>query len=81
MRGRVQGVFFRDACSQAATERGVAGWVTNNVDGTVEAVFEGATDDVNAMCDWCKNGPSHADVDSVEVSEEDPVGEEGFSVR
>ena len=47
--GHVQGVFFRDSVRRTARERGVAGWVRNRRDGTVEAVFEGEPDAVEAI--------------------------------
>jgi acylphosphatase len=78
--GRVQGVFFRDSCQRAATAAGVAGWVRNRGDGAVEAVFEGDDDAVASMVSWCHNGPSHARVDQVEVTTEEPQGERGFRV-
>jgi acylphosphatase len=81
VRGRVQGVFFRDSARREAASRGLAGWVTNRDDGAVEAVFEGSEDDVEAMVRWCRSGPSRADVDDVEVSSEEPEGLEGFRVR
>jgi acylphosphatase len=46
--GRVQGVFFRDACRRMAREHGVAGWVRNLPDGQVEAVFEGRPEELTA---------------------------------
>jgi acylphosphatase len=79
--GNVQGVFFRDSTSDEAGSRGVSGWVTNRDDGAVEAVFEGDSSAVDAMVDWCRSGPSRADVDDVEVSDEEPEGLDGFSVR
>jgi len=81
VRGRVQGVFFRDSTEKEAGSRGVSGWVRNRDDGTVEAAFEGEPDAVEAMVEFCRSGPSRADVDDVEVSEEEPEGVEGFSVR
>jgi acylphosphatase len=81
VRGRVQGVFFRDSARQRAQSRGVSGWVRNNPDGTLEAVFEGAGDDVDAMVRFCQQGPRGASVERVEVFEEEPEGLEGFSVR
>src|SRR6478735_10827426 len=48
--GMVQGVFFRDSCRQEALRQGVAGWVRNAGDGSVEAVFEGDAEAVEAMC-------------------------------
>jgi acylphosphatase len=79
--GNVQGVFFRDSTEKEAGSRGVSGWVRNRDDGTVEAAFEGEPDAVEAMVEFCRSGPSRADVDDVEVSEEEPEGVEGFSVR
>jgi len=80
VRGRVQGVFFRDSCRQRAIELGVRGWVSNRDDGAVEAVFEGEVDAVEAMVAWAQQGPAQAQVSSAEVREEDPRSEPGFSV-
>ena len=79
--GRVQGVFFRDTVDREATGRGVAGWVRNCPDGTVEAVFEGEPDAVDAMVELCRRGPRSADVRDVEASDEEPEGLTGFEVR
>lgn len=80
--GNVQGVFFRDSTRQKAEELGLSGWVKNTPDGRVEAVFEGPTDEVRQMVDWCENGPSQADVDDVEVEYGEAEGDsESFEVR
>ena len=79
--GRVQGVFFRDSVRREAARRGVAGWAANRPDGTVEAVFEGAPDDVEALIGFCRSGPGHASVSSLDVVEEGPEGLSGFAVR
>lgn len=79
--GEVQGVSFRDATREEAQGAGVAGWVRNRDDGSVEAVFEGDADAVERLVEWCRSGPRSADVDGVEASEEDPQGESGFEVR
>jgi acylphosphatase len=79
--GFVQGVFFRDTARRRAQSAGVAGWVRNNPDGTVEAVFEGAEDDVERLVRFCHEGPRGAQVDRVDVSEEAPEGLEHFVVR
>jgi acylphosphatase len=79
--GNVQGVFFRDSVRRAADQAGVAGWVANNDDGTVEAVFEGDEDAVESMLAFCREGPPRADVERVDVSEEEPEGLSGFEVR
>ncbi len=79
--GLVQGVFFRDTVRRQAVSRGVAGWVRNNPDGTVEAVFEGAEAAVDALVSLCHEGPRGARVDRVDVVPEDPAGLSGFSIR
>ena len=79
--GRVQGVFFRDTVSSEAESRGVAGWVRNRDDGTVEAVFEGDPEAVQAMVDLCGSGPESAEVAKLEAGEEEPEGLSGFQVR
>jgi acylphosphatase len=79
--GHVQGVFFRDTTRRRAAERGVAGWVRNNPGGTVEAVFEGEPDAVEAMVRFAHEGPRGAIVDRVEAIEEEPEGLSGFAVR
>jgi acylphosphatase len=80
VRGQVQGVFFRDTCRRHARSRQVAGWVRNNDDGTVEAVFEGDPDAVTTLVDWAHRGPSGAHVSGVEVMKEEPEGLTGFRV-
>jgi acylphosphatase len=80
-RGRVQGVFFRDSTERAARSAGVAGWVSNRPDGRVEAVFEGDADAVGRMVEFVRRGPGRAEVEDVEVHEEEPEGLHGFDVR
>jgi len=79
--GRVQGVFFREACRRRAESEGVAGWVGNRADGRVEAVFEGAPEAVERLVAWCHHGPSGAAVSEVEVTDQEPAGAQGFSAR
>ena len=81
VRGRVQGVFFRDETRRRARSLGVAGWVANRPDGAVEAVFESRRDAVESMVQWCYRGPSGGRVDDVQVTWEEPGGEDGFAVR
>ena len=81
VRGDVQGVFFRDTVRGSARERGVAGWVRNNPDGTVEAVFEGQQEDVDALVALSREGPRSASVEQMEVNDEEPEALEGFEVR
>jgi acylphosphatase len=79
--GHVQGVWFRESCRREAEVRGVAGWVANRADGTVEAVFEGREPDVAEVVAWCRIGPPRADVTAVDVTQEVPEGLTGFRVR
>ncbi len=79
--GRVQGVFFRDSTRQRARAHGVAGWVRNRTDGTVEAVIEGEPEAVQRLLHFLETGPPHAHVDRVDVSHEAPEGLTGFAIR
>ncbi|NSC24507.1 acylphosphatase [Streptomyces albus subsp. chlorinus] len=79
--GRVQGVFFRDTCRQTAAARGVAGWVRNLADGSVEALFEGEPEAVDALVEWARQGPPAALVEDVRVTEREPRGYADFTVR
>jgi acylphosphatase len=73
--GRVQGVFFRAETQRAAEGFGVLGWVRNKRDGTVEAVFEGEQPAVDAVLQWCQQGPNLAVVENVDVNWQDYRGE------
>ena len=77
--GRVQGVFFRAEARDRARSLGVAGWVRNNPDGTVEAAFEGDRERVESMVEWCRRGPALAEVERVVVEWEEPRDERGFA--
>ncbi|PSP39759.1 acylphosphatase [Halobacteriales archaeon QH_2_66_30] len=79
--GKVQGVYFRATTREEAREQGVDGWVRNLDDGRVEAVFEGPEEDVESLIEFCHEGSKAARVDDVEVSYEEPQGEDGFRVR
>lgn len=79
-RGRVQGVFFRDSTRRRAESLGVTGWAANRDDGSVEAVFEGDAEAVEAMVRFAREGPGRAEVDDLEVTEEDPEGLTGFRI-
>ena len=62
IRGRVQGVGYRDAMVDAAGMFGVCGWVRNSVDGTVEALMQGDDAAVERLLSWCRRGPPAARV-------------------
>lgn len=76
IRGKVQGVFFRQSMKEVATRNGVRGWVRNRSDGrTVEAVLEGPRDAVLKVIEWARVGPPGARVEDVEVTWEEYKGE------
>ena len=78
--GRVQGVFYRATCADAARRLELGGWVRNLPDGRVEAVFEGQDGRVDEMVEWCRRGPELAHVDLLEVVPEPVAGEREFRV-
>jgi acylphosphatase len=78
--GFVQGVFFRDTVRRAALGAGVAGWVRNTRNGTVEAVLEGEPASVQRIVALCHRGPSGARVERVDVFDEELEGLTGFSI-
>lgn len=79
--GEVQGVFFRSSTRNQANLLGVSGWVKNTPDNRLEAVFEGDSDLVEKMLDFCREGPPGAHVDNVDVKMEKPMGEKGFEIK
>ena len=81
VRGRVQGVWFRDGCRTEARAAGVSGFARNRADGSVEVEAEGPEAAVERVVQWCRSGPPRARVDDVDVERVDPVGSPGFHVR
>ena len=79
--GYVQGVGFRYSVRERARRRGLSGWVINRHDGSVEAVFEGDEDAVEALVTFMREGPRGADVEWAEVDREEPESLRGFDVR
>ena len=80
VQGHVQGVFFRETTRRRALAAGVSGWARNSPDGSVEAVFEGEREAVDALVAFCREGPRGARVDWVDVAAEEPEGLTGFEV-
>jgi acylphosphatase len=74
-------VFFRAEAAARARRLGLAGWVRNLPDGSVEAVLEGEQVAVATVLRWCEHGPAGARVDGVDVTWEPPQGEAEFEVR
>ena len=69
VRGRVQGVGFREYLRREAERLGVTGWVRNRHDGTVEAMVHGSPDEVAQVLNWMRRGPPAARVTDVHVNE------------
>jgi acylphosphatase len=77
--GEVQGVFFRASVARLAGELGVAGHAHNRDDGAVEMAFEGPAAAVEQLIAYSAGGPERANVSRLEVAEEGPQGDSGFS--
>jgi len=73
--GRVQGVFFRASTQGEALRLGITGWVRNLRDGRVEALFEGDSNKVDEVIEFCQKGPPSAIVEKVDVFWEDYIGD------
>lgn len=79
--GMVQGVCFRYETIRKANTCGVSGWVRNNYDNTVEAVFEGPEESVKDIVAWCHKGPEGAIVKDVIIKWETYTGDfNGFNI-
>lgn len=77
--GRVQGVWYRGWTVERAHALGHVGWVRNRKDGSVEAVFAGSPDAIEAMIAECRNGPPLAKVDTIARENTRDEGWSGFS--
>lgn len=81
IRGRVQGVGYRDALRQEASLRAIAGWVRNRSDGSVEALVQGSSESVAELIAWARRGPPAARVEGIEIhSAESEPAHAGFEV-
>jgi len=79
--GRVQGVWYRGSTRDKARELGLTGWVRNLVDGRVEAVACGPRSQLEALIQWCHQGPPAARVTEVSVEWREGESFEGFEIR
>jgi len=75
IKGKVQGVFFRQALKVTAKKNNVTGWVRNLKDGRVEALLEGEDLDVSTLVEWCHAGYANARVEDIEIKNEKYKGE------
>lgn len=79
--GRVQGVFYRGWAVETARGLGLAGWVRNRRDGTVEAVVQGSGEVVQRFVELARSGPPAARVESIEIGDEAAAALSGFEQR
>lgn len=80
--GKVQGVYFRTYTQAEAQKLGLAGWVRNRPEGTVEMAAEGEGEKVEALLQWLKTGSPLSKVTRILLTEEKPLGETGiFNIR
>ncbi|MDH3676704.1 MAG: acylphosphatase [Nitrosopumilus sp.] len=70
VKGKVQGVFFRQTLKVKAKQNNVLGWVKNLDDGRVEAILEGNEENVSTIVEWCHGGPANARVEDVDIRNE-----------
>jgi len=75
IKGRVQGVWFRESTRRQAVSLAVTGWVKNRPDGAVEVMAEGPEEQVKELVSWCHHGPPSARVDKIHKTEEKWTGE------
>jgi acylphosphatase len=73
VRGRVQGVGFRWFVDHEARQLGIAGWVRNNVDGSVEVLAMGSQEQLATLSRRLREGPRAARVDDVQERPGQPV--------
>lgn len=73
VRGRVQGVGFRWFVEREAHMLGIAGWVRNNHDGSVEVLAQGTREQLSGLHSRLREGPRAARVDAVDVSDATPT--------
>lgn len=79
--GKVQGVFFRASTQDKAESLGILGWVKNEPDGTVKIEAEGPEQQMQEFIDWCKQGPTYAKVEKVDLKEDNPQGFVRFEIK
>ncbi len=80
VRGRVQGVGYRESMRREAVRLGLTGWVRNRLDGSVEAMVQGSAEQVAAIVEWAHRGPPAAMV--LRLEEENGEGRfAGFEQR
>jgi acylphosphatase len=80
IKGKVQGVFFRASAKDIAKQLSIKGWIKNSSIGDVECLVTGSETTLEEFIEWCKKGPSNAEVTEVIVEEKDEILFEKFSI-
>jgi len=81
VRGLVQGVWFRAGTREQALKLGLCGWAKNCLDGTVEIHVEGEKESLEKLIEWCRTGPSAAEVSSLDIEWVEPQGLTTFEIH
>jgi acylphosphatase len=81
VRGKVQGVFYRESTKRKAQELNIKGFVRNHPDGSVYIEAEGPEMHLTELVAWCQRGPEMAEVISVTVEKAEPVNHTNFEIR
>ena len=81
VKGKVQGVYYRQSTREKALELGITGYVKNLPDGSVNIMASGTTEQLLQLVMWCKKGPARAEVASVDVETLAPHAFFGFTIE
>ena len=79
--GKVQGVYFRASTKKKAESLGLCGWCRNEADGSVCIEAEGSAEALAELVHWCHEGPELANVEKVEVIEDEIISYKEFSIK
>ncbi len=81
IKGKVQGVYYRASAKEKAKELGIKGWVKNTPAGNVEVMAAGNKDQLIIFIEWCRQGPKHAAVSDVVVTNGEQENFVEFSIK
>ncbi len=80
IKGKVQGVFYRDSAKKQADKLGLTGWIKNTSDGNVEAMVTGNNQELDQFVQWCKLGSDRSKVEDVSFDTVDDISFPDFSI-
>lgn len=81
IKGKVQGVFYRDTAQKLADKLGLTGWIKNTKDGNVEAMVSGDNIELDQFVQWCKLGSEKAKVEDVSFDTVEDKQFTGFTIK